>query len=89
MRERMHAEVRTYRHGDAISVVLRDGLKDASYDLPLTLKTYVPASWPWVCLRQGNRTQRMEVIGDKMRGYVSYQAVPNAETITLTAMGRN
>ncbi len=89
MRERMHAEVRTYQYGAAISVVLRDRLKDASYDLPLTLKTYVPASWPGVWVRQGNRTQGREVIGDKMRGYVYYQAVPNGETITLTAMGRN
>ncbi len=89
MRERMHAEVRTYRHGDTISVVLRDDLKDASYDLPLTLKTYVPASWPGALVRQGSRTQGTETIGDKMRGYVYYQAVPNAETITLTAMGRN
>jgi peptidoglycan/xylan/chitin deacetylase (PgdA/CDA1 family) len=89
MRERVHAEVRTYRYGDAISVVLRDDLKDASYDLPLTLKTYVPASWPGALVRQGSRTQGLETIGDKMRGFVYYQAVPNAETITLTAMGRN
>jgi len=89
MREGMHADVRTYRYGDVISVVVRDDLKDASYDLPLTLKTYVPANWPGVEIRQGSRTARTEVIGDKMRGYVYYQAVPNAETITLTAMGRN
>jgi peptidoglycan/xylan/chitin deacetylase (PgdA/CDA1 family) len=88
MRERKHAEVRTYQYGAGISVVLRDDLTDASYDLPLTLKTYVPAGWPGVWVRQGSRSQSMEVIGDKIRGYVYYQAVPNAETITLTAMGR-
>ncbi len=87
MRERKHAEARTYRYGGVISVVLRDSLTDASYDLPLTLKTYVPANWPAVEMRQGNRTMRLEVAGDKPRGYVSYQAVPNGETITLTAVG--
>jgi peptidoglycan/xylan/chitin deacetylase (PgdA/CDA1 family) len=89
MRERMHAEVRTYRYGDAISVVLRDDLMDASYDLPLTLKTYVPASWRGVSVRQGNRKQTVETIGDQMRRYTYYTAAPNAETITLTALGRN
>jgi peptidoglycan/xylan/chitin deacetylase (PgdA/CDA1 family) len=89
MRERVHAEVRTYRYGDAISVVLRDDLKDASYDLPLTLKTYVPAGWRGVSVRQGNRKQSLETIGDQMRRYTYYSAVPNAETITLTAIGRN
>jgi peptidoglycan/xylan/chitin deacetylase (PgdA/CDA1 family) len=87
MRERKHAEARTNRYGDVISVVLRDSLTDASYDLPLTLKTYVPAHWPAVEMRQGNRTMRLEVAGDRPRGYVSYQAVPNGETITLAAIG--
>lgn len=87
MRERMHAQVRTYRRGNAISVVLRDDLKNASYDLPLTLKTYVPPNWPGVEIRQGNRRQTVEVVGDKMRGYTYYQAVPNAETITITPIG--
>ena len=45
MRERMHSSVRSYREGDEISVVLRDDLTDASYDLPLTLKTQVPSEW--------------------------------------------
>ena len=45
MRERTHSSVRSYREGNEISVVLRDDLTDASYDLPLTLKTQVPSGW--------------------------------------------
>ena len=83
MRERMHGEVRSYRYGNVISVVLRDDLKDARYDLPLTLKTSVPPNWPAAEIRQGARVARIEVTG----GYVLYQAEPNAETITLTPIG--
>jgi len=85
MRERVHAAVESYRYGNVISVVLRDELKDVSYDLPLTLKTYVPANWPGVRIRQGERVASIEVTG----GYVYYQALPNAETINLTPIGLN
>jgi len=83
MRERAHGEVRSYQDGDALSVVLRDDLTDLSYDLPLTLKTYVPIDWHVVEVRQGKRKARAEVIHDQGRGYVLYQAVPNAEVIRL------
>jgi len=80
MRERMHATVESYRYGNVISVVLRDDLKDVSYNLPLTLKTNVPANWTAVQIRQGERVASIQVTG----GYVHYQALPNAETITIT-----
>jgi peptidoglycan/xylan/chitin deacetylase (PgdA/CDA1 family) len=83
MRERAHSEVRSYQDGDAVSVVLRDDLTDLSYDLPLTLKTYVPIDWKVVEVRQGKRTTRAEVIHDQGRSYVLYQAAPNAEVARL------
>jgi|SRR5579871_262298 len=79
MRERMHAAVRSYEQGNAISVVLQDDLKELSYDLPLTLRTTVPADWQAVEVRQGERVTRRKVAGSS----VTYQAVPNAETISL------
>ena len=87
IRERAHATLESYRYGNVISVVLRDDLKDIRYNLPLTLKTYVPANWPAVEVRQGDRATIVEATPDKMLGYVTYQALPNAETITLTPIG--
>lgn len=87
MRERMHATVESYPYGNVISVVLRDDLKDIRYNLPLTLKSYVPANWRSVDVRQGDRVAKLEATGDKMLGSVTYQALPNAETINLTAIG--
>jgi hypothetical protein len=87
MRERMHGQVVSYRDGDVISVVLRSDLTDMSYDLPLTLKTYVPKEWNTVEVRQGERTKRLAVVHTKDEGYVLYQAVPGAEAVTLSGVG--
>jgi len=83
MRERTHSDVRTYRDRNEISVVLRDDLTDASYDLPLTLKTQVPSGWRTVEIRQGDRVKRVEASQEKGANYVLYQAVPNAEVVRL------
>jgi peptidoglycan/xylan/chitin deacetylase (PgdA/CDA1 family) len=87
MRERMHASVRSYRDGPAISVVLRHDLTDAAYDLPLTLRTEVPAEWTAVEAHQGGRSRRVPVGRDGPVASVRYRAMPNAEDVTLTEAG--
>lgn len=89
IRERMHAEVRWYRDGDAISVVLHQSLTDVSYDLPLTLKTLVPPEWERVEVRQGTRSQIAAAIHDQGHVYVLYQAVPNGEVVKLSSARHN
>jgi peptidoglycan/xylan/chitin deacetylase (PgdA/CDA1 family) len=84
IRERMHGQVHSYREGDAVSVVLRDDLTDASYDLPLTLKTCIPAEWRAVEVRQGGRSGRVEAIRLNGANFVLYQAMPNAEVVKIT-----
>jgi peptidoglycan/xylan/chitin deacetylase (PgdA/CDA1 family) len=86
MRERMHGQVVSYRDGDVISVVLRSDLTDMSYDLPLTLKTYVPKEWNAVEVWQGKRRKRVAVVHGEDEGYVIYQAVPGAEAVTLSGV---
>jgi peptidoglycan/xylan/chitin deacetylase (PgdA/CDA1 family) len=84
IRERQHGVVASYRDGEVISVVLRSDLTDLSYDLPLSLKTHVPEEWSSVEVRQGERTQHVDVIRANDADYVLYQAVPNAELVTLS-----
>jgi hypothetical protein len=84
IRERMHGQVHSYREGDAVSVVLRDDLTDESYDLPLTLKTCVPAEWRAAEVRQGGRSGRVETIRLNGANFVLYQAMPNAEVVKIT-----
>jgi len=84
MRERLHGQVVSYKDGDVISLVLRSDLTDVSYDLALTLKTYVPKEWKTVELQQGERTKHVVVVQAKDEAYVMYQAVPDAEVVTLS-----
>jgi peptidoglycan/xylan/chitin deacetylase (PgdA/CDA1 family) len=87
MRERMRGSVHAYPDGPAISVVLRHDLTDAAYDLPLTLRTEVPAEWAAAEVRQGGRSQRVAVGRDGPVAYVRYRAMPNAEDVTLAQAG--
>jgi peptidoglycan/xylan/chitin deacetylase (PgdA/CDA1 family) len=86
MRERKHSSVRSYREGQEISVVLRDDLTDASYELPLTLKTQVPSGWHSVQVHQGNQIKKVEAFQEKGTSYILYQAAPNAEVVKLDAV---
>jgi len=86
VRERMHATVRCYRDGSAISVVLRHDLADAAYDLPLTLRTDVPPQWTAVEVRQGARSRQVPVLRDGEAAFARYQALANAENVRLSAV---
>jgi len=84
IRERSHGTITSFKDGEVISLVLRSGLTDLSYDLPLTLKTYVPSEWKIVEVRQGERTTQVQVVRANDADYVLYQAVPNAEVVRLS-----
>jgi hypothetical protein len=84
IRERSQGTVTSYQDGEIISVVLRSGLTDLSYDLPLTLKTYVPSAWKTLEVRQGERTKQVNVVRGSDADYVLYQAMPNAEVVRLS-----
>jgi peptidoglycan/xylan/chitin deacetylase (PgdA/CDA1 family) len=87
MREREHSQVHGARKGNAIEVVLRHDLDESLYDLPLTLKTYVPSEWSAVVARQGTSVQRLAAVREMGRTSVTYQAVPNAGAATLANTG--
>lgn len=84
IRERIHATATSYKDANGISVVLRSSLTDISYDLPLTLKTYVPDAWRAVEVRQGERTKQVDVVRGHGANYVLYQAIPNAEVVQVS-----
>lgn len=84
MRERMRGLVTASRKGRTIEVDLRHDLPPDIYDLPLTLKTYVPAGWPSVDVRQGSRKTRTAPARDDKGAYVLYRAAPNAGPVTLS-----
>lgn len=83
MRERMSARTASSWRGRAIEIDLRHELDKDIYDLPLTLKTYVPTAWRFVEVGQGGRTYRAVTAVDKGGRFVLYHALPNEGTITL------
>jgi peptidoglycan/xylan/chitin deacetylase (PgdA/CDA1 family) len=83
MRERMSGRVESHVEGDRVSLVLRVALTEASYDLPLTLRTRVPPDWSTVDVRQGGRTQHVQAVSADGESFVLYEAVPNGEDVTL------
>jgi peptidoglycan/xylan/chitin deacetylase (PgdA/CDA1 family) len=84
IRERSRSTVRSYRDGEVISIVLRSELRDLNYDLPLTLKTYVPSEWEAVEVRQGEQSKQVGVLRAGGAAYILYQANPNAEVVRLS-----
>jgi peptidoglycan/xylan/chitin deacetylase (PgdA/CDA1 family) len=84
MREREAAKVSSKENAGKITVTLTHSLDKTMYYLPLTLKTYVPAGWRTVNVRQGKLGHKIKTMKDGKGSYVLYQAEPNAVTITLT-----
>src|ERR1700744_4074064 len=83
MREREHAHVSVVEKEGAMSVSVTHPLDPFQYDLPLTLKTRVPAGWKQVTVRQGSATQTVDV----QDGFVLYQVKPNAGNAVLENAG--
>jgi hypothetical protein len=77
IRERMRATIETVQNGQAIDVRVTHPLDPEKYDLDLTARTTVPASWTAAQVTQGMRTERLRVIDDRAGRYVQYRITPN------------
>ena len=84
MLEHEHATVKANEKDGKISVSLTHSLDKTMYDLPLTLKTYVPEKWIKVTVSQGTKTKTFDVQHDEKGGYVLYQVEPNTTNALLS-----
>ena len=84
MRERMHASVNTGKKGDRIIVHLQHSLDATTYDIPLTLKTYVPEGWKKIKVKQDNLLKQFQARKDSRGNYILYTVNPNKGTIELS-----
>jgi len=84
MREREHARVSAEEKDGKISISLTHSLDKTLYDLPLTLKTYIPANWTKVTVSQGSTTHTADVGHDAKGRYVLYQVEPNSSNAVLS-----
>lgn len=79
MREREHAKVNSALKDGRIRVTVSCSLDNPMYDLPLTLKTYVPAAWTNVMLGK----EHVQVQHDSGGTFVLYQLKPNTQPAIL------
>ncbi len=86
LRERMHAKVQVNQKNNKLLINLHHNLDKKWYNLPLTLKTYVPPHWKTVHRQQGNRQQQLRSTQDAKGTFVLYQAVPNAQPVELSGV---
>lgn len=86
MRERMRATVKVNETKQKITVTLNHTLDQTMYDLPLTLRSYVPAAWKTVKVKQGTKEENVRVKNDDRGTFVQYQAIPNALPIEISSI---
>ena len=84
MRERMAATIREEKTKNGILILLKHSLYRSLYELPLTIKTYVPSSWRSVSKKQNGSTKTLQLSSDKKGKFVMFQALPNSGNITLS-----
>lgn len=84
MRERMHADIKAKEAGDKIIVELSHSLNKSMYDIPLTLRTYVPADWKKVQVKQRNKIQTIATATNDKGTFVLYQLQPNGGSAELS-----
>ena len=84
MRERMHADVKTKEEDNRIVVDLNHSLDKSMYDIPLTLRTYIPPDWKQVQVKQGDKIQTIITATNDKGTFVLYQLKPNGGTAEIT-----
>jgi hypothetical protein len=84
IRERKNADIDVQHNETSITVDLSHSLKDDRYNLPLTMKTYVPDRWNSVNVFQGDEEKTVQSWTDEKGRYVLFQAKPNSEPVNLT-----
>jgi len=86
MREREASAVKTQDIKHQIKVKLTHTLDKAMYNLPLTLKTYVPSKWSQASIWKGKKGHQVAILNDVKGNYIIYQAQPNDGEVTISGI---
>lgn len=84
IRERMNTKVLSATEKGKFVITLEHALNQELYNLPLTLKTYVPRKWKSAVIKQGAENKSYPVLQDEQGKYLQYQAYPNAGIIEIS-----
>ena len=87
MKERLFSQIQVVNDTAAeirLRIVLNASLCPGIYNVPLTLRSIVPDSWPQVRFQQGGNTQTLTPVTEGSDTVVYYNAVPNGGDVLLT-----
>ena len=87
IRERKNAIVSSAVEDDAILITIDNDLDSSIYDVPVTLKTYVPSTWLSAKLFKGSQQESklsLEIKKDPIGSFVMYSVMPEEHEINLT-----
>ena len=82
IRERMNAHAETVHEKGSMIVKLNHSLGQ-EYDLPLTLKTYIPKSSGTIKVKQGNTDINFKAGSDAKGSFIVYRLIPNSEPVKI------
>lgn len=72
LRERKSAKIQAELRDDAIAVNITSDLDAEVYNVPMTVKTYVPSGWKSASLSKGEASESLDVQKDEKGPYVLY-----------------
>lgn len=84
MRQRMNAQLKVEDKGNRIVIALDHSLDKTLYNVPLTLKTYVPSGWKQVTVSQAGKLFHVPVYADERGKYVLFEAIPGLSPLELS-----
>ena len=84
MRERTSGTVKVQEGNNKFTVELTHSLDKTMYNLPLTLKTAVPATWKKATVKQSGKVQNVTVAKDDAGSYIIYELMPNKGSAEIT-----
>ncbi|REG81735.1 polysaccharide deacetylase family protein [Algoriphagus antarcticus] len=86
LRERKATKISAELDANEIRITLTSDLNPNIYDIPLTLKTYLPEGWKDVSLMQKEGNSPLEVLSDSKGNYVHYSISPAETSAQLVRM---
>lgn len=84
MREREATHAHSSLKKDRIVINLNSSLDKAVYNVPLTIKTYVPGGWIWVNVSHGRYKQKMKALKSEHGNCVIYKIYEGHGQINVT-----
>lgn len=84
MRERVNSKIETEYKRKQITVSVTHNLDTSQYNIPLTLKTFVPKKWKEVNISQGQSSFDASTSQDNEGNFIIYQVLPNNGSAVLT-----